>query len=174
MTQSLTPGQPFPSIDLPCVGGGRIDNASFTAPAFTILNVYRGLHCPRCRRQMEDFAAHRAVFAENGLEVVSISTDSLDRAEKAVADWALGDMRVGYDLSIADARALGLYISETIREAEPALFAEAAIFFIRPDGTFWGAAVNSFPFLRPTAEMILDAADVAATRNYPPRGNVAA
>ena len=174
MPQKLIPGQPFPQIDLPRVGGGRINDAAFSAPAFTILNVYRGLHCPRCHRQMDDFVAHRDAFAEHGLEVISISTDPQDRAEQAVAEWGLGDMAVGYDLTIPQARALGLHISETIREAEPAQFAEAALFFIQPDGLLWGSAVNSFPFVRPTAEMILDAAEIARTRSYHPRGNVAA
>ena len=36
------------------------------------------------------------------------------------------------------------------------------------------SAINTFPFMRPTAEMILDAASARFARNYPPRGNVAA
>ena len=31
----------------------------------------------------------------------------------------------------------------------PALFAEAAVFFIQRDGVLWGSSINSFPFLRP-------------------------
>ena len=65
-------------------------------------------------------------------------------------------------------------ISETIREAEPAFFAEAGLFMIGGDGVLWGSSVNSFPFMRPTAEMILDAAKTRVERSYPPRGNVAA
>jgi peroxiredoxin len=174
MTEVLVPGQAFPALDLPRVGGGRFTNADFDAPFMTVLNVYRGLHCPRCRRQLEDFLAHEDAIAAEGLKIVSISTDTQDRAEQTVAEWGLGDMVVGHDLTIAAARGLGLSISETIRDGEPALFAEAAVFFIRPDGTLWGAAVNTFPFLRPTAEQIIDAAQTARSRNYPPRGNVAA
>jgi len=168
------PGQPFPNLSVPRLGGGTIDNAALTAPFMTVLNVYRGLHCPRCRRQMEDFHAHRAAFDAAGIAVVSISTDPEDRADEARTDWAIGDMELGYGLTIDQARRLGLYVSEAIREGETARFAEAALFMIRPDGVLWGAAVNSFPFLRPTAEMILDAVDTAKTRSYPPRGNVAA
>lgn len=174
MTETLVPGRAFPAIDLPRVGGGRLTNADFDAPFMTVLNVYRGLHCPRCKRQLEDFMAHEEALAAEGLKIVSISTDAAARAEETVSTWGLGDWPVGYDLSIAAARGLGLSISETIREGEPALFAEAAVFFIRPDGTLWGAAVNTFPFLRPTAEQIIDAAQTARSRSYPPRGNVAA
>ena len=170
----LVPGQAFPSIDLPKVGGGRLTNADFTAPFFTVLNVYRGLHCPRCKAQLADFTEHKAAMAELGVEVVSISTDPQDRAEEVAADWGIADMKIGYDLSIAQARGLGLFISESIREGETAFFAESALFMIREDGVLWGSAINSFPFMRPTAAMILDAAEMRRARNYPPRGNVAA
>lgn len=170
----LLPGTTFPAIDLPRVGGGRIDNTIFGKAGITVLNVYRGLHCPRCKRQLGDFVAHADAFAAADAQIVSISTDPADRAEQAVAEWGLGDMAVGYDLDIATARGLGLYISETIREAEPAFFAEAAVFLIQKDGTLWGSAVNTFPFIRPTAEQVLDAIATRAERNYPPRGNVAA
>jgi peroxiredoxin len=174
MTQRLLPAQPFPHLVLPKVGGGQVGSAEFSAPYMTVLNVYRGLHCPRCKRQLADFTAHREAMAAEGIEVVSISTDPQDRAEQAVAEWGLGDMAVGYDLTVAQARGLGLFISEAIREGETAFFAEAAVFMIRADGVLWGSSVNSFPFMRPTAEMILDAVNTAKTRDYPPRGNVAA
>lgn len=170
----LIPGQPFPAIDLPRVGGGRLTNADFDAPFMTVLNVYRGLHCPRCKAQLADFTAHRGDFDAAGIKVVSISTDPVDRADQAMAEWGLGDMPVGYDLTVAQARALGLFISEAIREGETAFFAEAAVFLIAEDGTLWGSAVNTFPFMRPTAAMILDAAETRRARNYPPRGNIAA
>ncbi|MEM1300680.1 MAG: redoxin domain-containing protein [Pseudomonadota bacterium] len=173
MTQ-LLPGQPFPAIDLAKVGGGRLTNADFTAPYMTVLNVYRGLHCPRCKAQLADFTAHAGDMAAQGVEVISVSTDPADRAEQSVAEWGLGDMKVGYGLTIDDARALGLFISESIREGETAFFAESALFLIQPDGVLWGSAINSFPFMRPTAAMILDAANTKRERSYPPRGNVAA
>ena len=174
MTDRPIPGQPFPQLDLPRAGGGRLNTSDFRPGFMTLLNVYRGLHCPRCARQLGDIIANRARFDAIGVEVVSISTDPRDRAEKAIAEWGLGDMAVGYDLPIATARSLGLSISQTIREAEPAYFAEAAVFFIRCDGVLWGSSINTFPSLRPTADQLLDALEMAKERNYPPRGDVAA
>ena len=173
MTRCL-PGQPFPPIDLPRVGGGRVTNHWFGDAEITILNVYRGLHCPRCKRQLQDFLANTDGFQAASAQIISISTDPAERAEAAVDEWGLGDMPVGYDLEIEVARDLGLYISQTIREAEPALFAEAALFVIQRDGTLWGSSVNSFPFMRPTAEQVLDALATRTARTYPPRGDVAA
>lgn len=170
----LVPGQPFPAIDLPRVGGGRVTNDDFTAPFFTVLNIYRGLHCPRCKAQLSDFVAHKDEMAGKGIEVVSISTDPADRAEQAVAEWGLGDMIVGYGLTVDQTRGLGLFISQSIREGEIDRFAEAGIFLIQGDGVLWGSSINSFPFMRPTAAMILDAAKTRRDRNYPPRGDVAA
>ncbi|MEM7060342.1 MAG: redoxin domain-containing protein [Pseudomonadota bacterium] len=171
---ALIPGRPFPSIDLPKVGGGRLTNADFTAPYMTVLNVYRGLHCPRCKRQIADFAARQELLADEGVEVISISTDPQDRAEEVAATWTTGDMKIGYGLSIDQARALGLFVSKSIREGETDFFAESGVFMIKADGELWGSSINSFPFMRPTAEMILDAVDTAKTRDYPPRGDAAA
>ncbi len=168
----IVPGTAFSTIDLPTVGGGRLSNASFDAPYMSVLNVYRGLHCPRCHAQFDDFIANRAALDEAGVKVVSISTDPAERAEEAVREWGLGDLEIGYDLTIQGARELGLFISEAIREGETAQFAEAAVFFIKPDGMLWGSSINTFPFLRPTAAMILDAVATAKSRSYPPRGNV--
>ena len=169
---TLLPGTAFPAIDLPKAGGGRLTNADFSARYMTVLNVYRGLHCPRCHAQFDDFIANRGAMDEAGVKIVSISTDPQERAEQAVAEWGLGDLEIGYGLTIQGARDLGLFISEAIREGETAQFAEAAVFFIKPDGILWGSSVNSFPFLRPTAAMILDAISTAKNRSYPPRGNV--
>ena len=170
----LIPRRKVPDLSVETLDHGRFDLASETSERGTVVCFYRGLHCPRCARQLADIVANKARFDTIGVEVVSISTDPRDRAEKAVTEWGLGDMAVGYDLPIATARSMGLNISQTIREAEPALFVEAAVFFIRRDGVLWGSSINSFPFLRPTAEQLLDAFDMAKSRNYPPRGDVAA
>lgn len=168
------PGAPFPALDLPRAGGGRFKLHELLAPNFTILNVYRGLHCPRCKKQLQGMIAERATFDAMESVVLSISTDPGDRAEQALADWDLGDMPVGHSLTVEQARALGLYISTSIREGETDVFAEPGVFLIRPDGTLWGAVIGSFPFLRPTADMLIDAMTVARDRNYPPRGTLAA
>jgi len=168
----LFPGTPFPTIDLPRIGGGRLTNDLFDAQAMTILNVYRGLHCPRCKAQFKDFREHETEFQAAGIKIAAISTDPQDRAEQAVQDWDLGSIPVGYGMEKSQAFDLGLFVSETIRDTEPAHFAEAGLFFILPDGTLWGSSINSFPFLRPSASMVLDAVSASRDRGYPPRGTV--
>lgn len=170
----LLPGTAFPPLDLPRAGGGRITNADLVAPYMMILNVYRGLHCPRCRRQMEDFHGAEPDLEREGIRVVSISTDPAERAVAVTNEWDIGEMPIGYGLSLEQARGLGLFVSQAIRGGETDFFAESGLFMIRPDGVLWGSAVNSFPFLRPTSLMILDAVATAKARDYPPRGTVPA
>ncbi|MFQ5623765.1 MAG: redoxin domain-containing protein [Paracoccaceae bacterium] len=169
MTNRPVPGKPFPELEVPLAGGGSFVLSENRPPFMTVLNVYRGLHCPRCRRQLEDFVAHLDGLTDLGADLVSVSMDPADRAEKTVAEWNLSETRVGYGLSEEQARGMGLYISDAIKDAENAIFAEAGLFLVRPDGTYYGGVVNTFPFMRPTAEMLIDALNMAV-KGYPPRG----
>lgn len=168
----LCPGRKFPDLRLPCVSGGYLDSSDFDAPSMTVLNVYRGLHCPRCKAQIIDFQNHSKVFEEAGIRLFSISTDDKTRAEQAVLEWHVDSRSVAYGLTLDQANELGLFISKSRTEAEPEYFAEAALFFISPDGTLWGSVLSTFPFVRPTAEMVLDAVSAARDRAYPARGTV--
>lgn len=174
MTTSLTPGTAFPEFSVPKLGGGQITTASFDAEFMNVLSVYRGLHCPRCQRQLSGLSEARNELADMGVKLFAISTDPEDRAAQAAADWGLAGIEVGYELSVADARKMGLHISQSIAEKEPAHFAEPGVFFIRPDGTIWGSVVGSSPFMRPDAAQVIDALTVIKTRDYPARGTIAA
>lgn len=58
------------------------------------------------------------------MDVIAVSTDTHERAQKTRHEWGLENLAVGYGLSIYDVRAWGLYISKAIKEGEPAQFAE--------------------------------------------------
>ena len=170
----LLPGQKFPTIDLPRVGGGRIDNSIFANAKLTILNSYRGLHCPRCKRQLQDFLAHLPEFREYDAQIVTFSTDTPERAAQAAEEWELGEIAVGHSLTLDQARALGLFVSQPVQDSEPRPFAEPAVFIVEQDGTLWGSVTGTSPFIRPTAEQLLDAIKVKTDRSYPARGGLAA
>lgn len=169
MSNRPVPSKPFPELEFPLVGGGTFTLADNHPPFMTVLNVFRGLHCPRCKAQLADFTTHLGQLTELGADLVSVSMDPVERAEKTVADWGLSETRVGYGLSETQARDLGLYISQSIKDTETSLFAEAGLFLIRSDGTYYGGVINTFPFMRPTAAMLLDVLK-AAVGGYPPRG----
>lgn len=132
--------------------------------------VYRGLHCPICKTYLRDLDARMDDFAARGVDVIAVSTDTGERAEKAQQQWELKRLPVGYGLSIASAREWGLYVSRGIKETEPAEFAEPGIFLVKPDGTLYCASFNTMPFARPSFQDIVTAVDFVTKNNYPARG----
>ncbi|MEM1266340.1 MAG: redoxin domain-containing protein [Pseudomonadota bacterium] len=170
----VTPADRVPDFEIGHLDAGRwrLDD---NAPAFLLmLDVYRGLHCPRCRRHLEALSAEAEAFRAVGVDLLAVSTDPLDRAATARQEWDIGDLPMGYGLDIATARGLGCYVSRSIREGETDVFAEPGVFFIRPDLTLYGAVLGTFPFARPAVGDLLEVATILRDRNYPPRGTVAA
>lgn len=169
MSTKPIPGTPAPALSLPLAGGGTYDLAAQSPTAATMVIFYRGLHCPVCETYLTKVKTKAAAFAEAGMPIVLVSMDGQDRAEKAKADWGLADLPVAYGLSEAQARAWGLYISTSIKEAEPQTFCEPGTFWILPDGTQYLIDIATMPFARPDLDILLS--KVAAIGNgYPPRG----
>jgi peroxiredoxin len=139
-------------------------------PAFTMIVVYRGLHCPVCRAYLADLESKLEEFERRGVEVVALSTDGRERAEKSRAEWGLQRLEIGYALPIESAREWDLYISNAIRDGEPPQFAEPGLFLVKPDGSLFYAARTSAPWGRPPLDQILRAIDVATERKMPARG----
>lgn len=171
----LLPRQPVPALSVNTVGHGRWTLAERTPRSFTLVVVYRGLHCPICRPYLGELNRLLGDFGQRGVEALAVSTDSAQRAAQAVADWKLDALTVGYGLAIEAARAWGLYISTSrgqtsIGVGEPPLFAEPGIFLIRPDRTLYFASVQTMPFARPHFADMLPAIDYVIKNDYPARG----
>lgn len=171
--QRLLPTGRTPDIDLALAGGGRWSIGAYPPNFMVMLDIYRGYHCPRCRRHLEALNAASREFRELSLDVVAISMDGRERADKTRAEWDVADVPIGYGLNRSTAEALGLFLSRRNRDGEPEVFAEPGIFFIRSDLTLYGAIINSFPFARPTISDLVEVARVVRDRNYPARGDVA-
>lgn len=167
---TIKPRQPAPALKVKLLGGGTWSLADAKPPMFEMIVVYRGLHCPICKTYLGELETKLPEFAKRGVDVIAISTDSLERAERAKAEWGLSNTRVGYDLSIATAREWELYISTAIREAEPPEFSEPGLFLVKPDGTLFYAARASAPWGRPPLDQMLRGIDVATERKMPARG----
>lgn len=135
--------------------------------------AYRGLHCPICRKQLQEWDSRFAEFQRRGCGVVAISTDPAERAEKTLEDWSLSSIPPAYELDETTARRWGLFMSSAISEKEPRRFAEPGIFLVRPDATLYAAWIQSHPFVRPHLQDLFDAIDFVGEKGYPPRGNVA-
>lgn len=167
---SVKPRAKVPGLNLPTVGGGRFDLAAERPRSFTMLVFYRGLHCPLCRGYLRDLDRKLEDFKARGVDVVAISTDTRDHAEQSKRDWKIERLSIAYDLGIDQAREWGLYISSSIKEGEPPLFAEPGLFLVRPDGTLYCASVQTMPFARPSLSEILNVVSFVTENDYPARG----
>lgn len=134
-----------------------------------MLFVYRGRHCPRCKRYLNKLNTALADWT-NVMDVVVVSADG---GEKAVADkeefsW---QFNLGFGLTEDQMRALGLYVSEPLSEAETDKnFAEPGTFAIRPDGTLMLVDISNGPAARPDLEELLDGMKFNIENNRPARG----
>lgn len=166
----LKPRQAAPELEANTLAGEvwRLRDAKPTN--FTMMVWYRGLHCPICRTYLSDLQAKLPDFAKRGVEVIALSADSRDRAERAQDEWGLKLLRIGYELPIASGRAWGLFISRSIRDGEPPEFTEPGLFLVKPEGTLFFAAVGSAPWGRPPFDQVLRGIDFALERKMPARG----
>ncbi|HEX9465091.1 MAG TPA: peroxiredoxin-like family protein [Alphaproteobacteria bacterium] len=167
---TLKPRQTVPDLQLATLDGERWRLAEAAPRRFTMLVVYRGLHCPVCQTYLGQVQSKLPEFEERGVEVLALSSDSRQRAETAQAEWGLKALRIGYELPIAVARAWGLFISRSIREAEPPEFTEPGLFLIKPDRTLFFSAIQTAPWGRPPMDQMLRGIDIAVERNMPARG----
>ena len=170
MTQTLTPQSQVPDITLPLVGGGEFDLANAKADNFHILVVYRGVHCPKCKAQLKEIEADFMDLAIDGFNVVAISMDSEERAQRAKDEWEIENLPIAYGLDISTAKAFGLFISDAISDKEPHHFAEPGIFVVRPDGSLYAQYIQNSPFGRVPMKEITGGLKYVVEHDYPVRG----
>ncbi len=173
----LRPRQPVPALTVPTVEGGEWTLGDNPPQNFTMVVFYRGFHCPICSRTLADLASKVDDFAERGVDVIAISTDDRERARRTREEWEVDGLRLGYGLSLDQARDWGLFISTSRGTTssgivEPDLFAEPATYLVRPDGTLYFGSVQTMPFARPSFRDILGAVDFVLANDYPARGEV--
>ena len=166
----LKPTQLVPNIEVSLLDGNHWSLHKQQPKQFTLIVFYRGHHCLVCRHYLHTLSTLLPEFAQRGIEVVAISTNTKDKARQSQTEWHTGTLPIGYDYPVDEARKLGLYISKGIKAHEPELFFEPAIFMVRPDNTLYSIIVQSMPFGRPNIKDLLNTLDYIINENYPPRG----
>lgn len=166
------PTEPVPGLEVATVGGGTWSLEDQKPETFTVIEFYRGYHCPRCKVHLLDLDHKIARFEERGCGVIAVSMDNQERAEKAKAKWGIGGLTIGYGLTEEKAREWGLYISSPIQDKEPGDFCEPGMFLVRPDGTLYSKVIHTTPFHRHHFADVMEAIDMIRARDYPSRGNV--
>jgi peroxiredoxin len=167
-----------PPLAASTTAGGKWVLAERKPERFTLVVFYRGLHCPICRGYLGELAKLEPEFKTRGVDVVAVSSDDSERAQRAATEWQLANLTVGYGLDLASARAWGLFISTGRGKTsagieEPAQFSEPGVFLVRPDGTLYWSAIQTMPFARPHFRELLSAVDFVISKDYPARGELA-
>jgi len=171
----LIPRQQAPDLSVDTLGTGRFRLLDEKPERMTLVCFYRGLHCPICAGYLKELERLTPAFAERGVGTIAISSDGEERARAMADKIGAAKLRIGYGLSLADARKWGLYISASrgktsIGIDEPALFSEPGLFLVRPDNTVYYLSVQSMPFVRPNFAEMVQALDFVIKNDYPARG----
>ena len=165
----IKPRTETPDLSINLLNGTQWTLSEQQPEHFTLVVVYRGKHCPVCKKYLETIQEHLDDFKSKGVNMVAISSDSKERANASYTDWDIADVPLGYDFPIEEARSWGLYISKGIKD-EPEEFIEPAIFLIRPDRTLYASSIQTMPFARPKIVDLLKSIDFVIDKDYPARG----
>lgn len=164
-------GGTLPEITLATAGGGSI--AFGGQGRWQMLVVYRGRHCPLCKKYLKTLDALYDQYRESGIEVIAVSADPLD---KAVADVAEFGWRfpVGVALSRDQMSTLGVYVSEPRSPQETDRpFPEPGVFVVNASNRLQIVDISNAPFARPDLAALLSGIRLVMERNYPIRGTLA-
>lgn len=104
MPELINPQSRVPEMDLPLVGGGRFDIHEMTPDKFTLVIAYRGLHCPKCKAQLQAVDPMVEGLKSRGYEIVAVSMDSEARARKAKVEWDIKNIPIAYDMGLLMAK----------------------------------------------------------------------
>lgn len=167
---TVKPQEPAPDLAVETLAGGGFRLSDRRPERFTMVVFYRGVHCPVCTQYVGELGQRVGEFRDRGVEVIAVSGDSRERAERAQAEWNLGDLEVGHGLSTEAMREWGLFISRGITDEEPERFSEPGLFLIDPEGTVFYEGINSMAFGRPPLDEMRDAVDFVRENAYPARG----
>lgn len=172
MTEYMTrPGKPTPPLSLPSPDGGTVQLGG--KGRWQVAVVYRGAHCPLCRKYLATLDSLLEDFREAGAEVIAISGDPRERAGKEAAEegWRFP---VACELSKDQMRQLGLHVSEPRSPQETDRpFPEPGLFVTNPDGLLQIVDSSNAPFARPDLQGVLNGLKFIQDKDYPIRGAAA-
>lgn len=168
---ALDAGSMFPKTEIHLLAGGT---TTLGTPQFghdwQLVVVYRGLHCPICKNYLAKLQELEPSFNDLGVDVIALSGDPKEKAQ-AFADEKELTLAMGYGLTQAQMRGLGLYISEPRSAAETDRpFPEPGLFVINADGAIQIIDVSNAPFARPDLQGIANGIKFIRANDYPVRG----
>ena len=77
----LNPGDPAPAFTLPAVNrAGQVSLDDFRGRSPVLVGLFRGLHCPFCRRQVVQLGTTQEKLKTVGVETIAVVNTPLERA----------------------------------------------------------------------------------------------
>ena len=166
-------GGTFPRMTVPRLGGGDLVlGAPDSKGSWQMIVVYRGKHCPICTRYLSDLNEVMPDLKRIDIDVVAVSADPEARA-KAQTEEAGAAYPVGHSLSVAQMKALGLYISDPRSASETDRpFAEPGLFVVNANGDLQVVDISNAPFARPSLTSMVQGLKFIKdpSNSYPIRG----
>lgn len=170
-TTKVSSGSRFPAINLSLVGGGKVTLGQPQKKGdWQLVFVYRGQHCPICKKYLTKLEGLKDRFLAAGAEVVAVSGDPEVKAV-AMAESAALTLPVAYGLSIGQMKELGLYISHPRSPEETDKpFPEPGMFAVNPDGKIQLIDISKTLFNKSDPDELLETLDWIKENDYPIRG----
>ncbi len=173
----IFPGSKTPELKVNSI---KINNWSLSSAKpqnFTLIIIYRGLHCPICCDYLKEFDDKIEKFNNLGTDLIAISTDDESRAIKSYKNWGLENINIGFNLKPEKAIEWGLFLSKGIANpsltiSEPKIFVEPGLFLVDPDMKLYLSNIQSMPFTRPPVSQLLTGIKFAIDKDYPARGSL--
>jgi peroxiredoxin len=168
MPATMQAGANFPEFSWPAISGETITPAQ--EKGWQFLTIYRGKHCPLCRKYLTQLDTMQKDFADAGIAIWALSADPIDRAQQETDEegWTIPILA---ELNLDQMRDLGLYISSPRNADETDRnFAEPAAFVLNPKGEIQIVDVSNAPFARPDLDSLLKGIKFVQEKDYPIRG----
>jgi peroxiredoxin len=155
----------------PKLGGGDV-TVGGKKENWTLFVVYRGKHCPRCKKYLNILDAMGSQWADAGFDVVVVSADTEEKAKADQAEFGW-DFELAYGLTEPQMETLGLYVTEPLSPSESdRRFAEPGTYVLRADGSLIVVALSNGPAARPDLAELFDGMVFNKTNDRPARGTV--
>ena len=167
----ISAGAPFPECIVQNTQGEAVDISQPQGNAeWRMVVVYRGQHCPICKKYLKQLDEFLPKLAELRTDVAAVCADSPAQLQ-AFAEELDRSVPLFGGMSDALMQRLGLYVSEPRNDQETDHdFPEPAVFVINEQGTVQIVELSNAPFARPDLEMLINGIAFIRENNYPIRG----
>jgi len=171
MTTKMAAGTEFPTLDVHDMEGEVTDISRAKGECdWRLLVVYRGQHCPLCKKYLRQLDELAPKFKDIGIDVVAVSGDSPSQLRAFAKDVDVS-FPIYSSLSIDQMKSLGLYVSHPRHKEETDHpFPEPGLFVITDEGQVQIADVSNAPFSRPDLNSLLGGLQFIRENDYPIRG----